>query len=185
MDTKKQKKISRFMSLVLRHQPDAAGLTLDEGGWVSVSDLLNGLSANGRGISMQQLEVVVAENDKQRFQFDEDKVRIRATQGHSVVVELGYEPAVPPEFLYHGTPKQFVASIRREGLKKQRRHHVHLHLDVTIARAAGERRGDPVILTVASGRMHASGHQFFLTPNNVWLTDAVPPEYLLYDETNA
>ena len=180
MDAKTQKKISKFMSLVLRHQPQVAGLTLDEAGWVEVDALLQGMKAQGRGISREQLDAVVRDNDKQRFQFDETKTRIRASQGHSVDVALGYEPAAPPELLFHGTPGQFVDSIRREGLTKQKRHHVHLHENRDVAVDAGGRRGRPVLLKVESGRMAADGYEFFVTPNRVWLTDCVPPQYLIF-----
>lgn len=182
MDRKNQKRISRFMSLVLRHQPQMAGLTLDTSGWVDVVDLLRGLESVGRTITRQQLEQVVAENDKQRFQFDDAKQRIRATQGHSVEVDLGYASAEPPDLLYHGTPLQFAQSIRRQGLRKQKRHHVHLHQDLSVATEVGRRRGQPVVFIVEAGRMNRDGHPFFVTPNRVWLTDAVPPDYLRTDE---
>ncbi|MCL4120347.1 UNVERIFIED_CONTAM: hypothetical protein GTU68_000457 [Idotea baltica] len=170
------------MSLVLRHQPQTAGLTLDEAGWVSVDDLLAGMKSAGRGVSQETLERVVEENDKQRFQFNEDQTRIRATQGHSVEVELGYQQSDPPEVLCHGTPKQFVESIRREGLKKQKRHHVHLHADSNLASSVGQRRGVPVLLTIEAKRMAEAGYVFYVSPNDVWLTDHVPPEFIVFPE---
>lgn len=182
MDKKQQKRISKFMSLVLRHQPQTAGLVLDNAGWVDVDDLLTGMNKAGQRVTRGQLETVVAENDKQRFQFSEDGARVRATQGHSVGVELGYEPAIPPEELAHGTPTQFVDSIRREGLKKRQRHDVHLHADLSIASSVGQRRGKPVILRIRAKAMSDAGFEFFVTPNDVWLTDHVPPEFIEFPE---
>lgn len=182
MDKKKQKTISKFMSLVLRHRPEAAGLVLDDSGWVAVEDLLAGLRSAGRDVSREMLETVVKENDKQRFQFNADRSRIRATQGHSVAVELGYERSEPPELLAHGTPKQFVESIRTQGLKKQKRHHVHLHADQALASSVGQRRGAPVVLTIEAKRMSEAGYEFFVSPNDVWLTDHVPPEFIVFPD---
>lgn len=183
MDKKQQKKFSKFMSLVLRHQPQTAGLQLDDAGWVAVDALLAGMNEAGRRITREQLETVVADNDKQRYQFSEDGTRIRATQGHSVEVDLGYESAMPPEQLAHGTPGRFVEAIRCEGLTKQKRHHVHLHADLDLAASVGQRRGTPVVLLVKARAMADAGHEFFVTPNDVWLTDHVPPEFIVFPET--
>lgn len=169
---------SKFLSLVLRHQPELIGITLDAAGWVSVSDLLRACGEHGRAITLEELREVVATNDKQRFAFSDDGERIRASQGHSVTVELGYTPAAPPEFLFHGTVEKFLPSIRKGGLKKGARHHVHLSPDEETARRVGQRRGRPFILKVSSGRMHRDGHSFFLSTNGVWLTEHVPPAYL-------
>jgi len=122
----------------------------------------------------------VASSDKQRFAFSDDRTRIRANQGHSVAVDLGYAPATPPDVLYHGTPEKFVDAIRLEGLKKMERHHVHLSESPRITMEAASRRGRPVLLTIKAKEMAAAGHAFFVTPNRVWLTDAVPAEYLMF-----
>jgi putative RNA 2'-phosphotransferase len=175
-----QVRVSKFLSLVLRHEPGKIGITLDETGWVGVDELLNGCRAHGFAITREELHAVVASSDKQRFAFSEDRTRIRANQGHSVDVELGYEPAEPPEVLYHGTPEKFVDAIRREGLKKMQRHHVHMSESPETTLAAGARRGKPVLLTIKAREMAAVGHVFFVTPNRVWLTDAVPPQYLVF-----
>lgn len=180
MDKKKQKTISKFMSLVLRHQPDTAGLTIGEGGWVEVTQLLEGMASAGRSVTREQLDFVVSDNDKQRFQFSGDGTRIRATQGHSVEVDLGYEPATPPSVLLHGTPGKFLVQIREQGLTKQKRHHVHLHQDSSLAASVGQRRGRPVVLTIDAEGMSETGHSFFVTPNSVWLTDHVPPEFITF-----
>lgn len=178
MNEKERRNKSKFLSLVLRHQPETIGISLDEAGWTDVDELLSALARNGKSMSRTMLEEAVSTNDKQRFSFSEDGSRIRANQGHSVEIELGYQEATPPPILYHGTPQQFVESISREGLKKMKRHHVHLHVDVVTSTAVGQRRGKPVLLRVNALEMHQAGHQFFVTPNDVWLTDHVPVEYL-------
>lgn len=180
MNSHEAKKISKFLSLVLRHQPQKIGLTLDNAGWTVVDDLLAKLEDAGRGISPQVLEDVVAENDKQRFQFSEDRTLIRATQGHSIDVDLGYETSVPPDVLCHGTTTTSVAAIRDQGLTKQKRHHVHLHVDQDLAASIGQRRGTPVVLSIDAKRMVTEGFVFYVTPNGVWLTDHVPPEFISF-----
>ena len=169
---------SKFLSLVLRHKPDVLGLTLDPQGWVSVEALLAAMAANGRALDRAGLERVVAGNDKKRFEFSDDGGLIRARQGHSVDVDLGYAPAAPPARLYHGTVARNLDAIRREGLLKGRRHHVHLSPDAATARTVGSRRGAPVILAIDAAAMSAAGHSFYRTGNDVWLTDAVPPAFI-------
>ena len=168
---------SKFLSLVLRHQPEVAGITLDPAGWVPVDDLLAGCVKAGQAMTRDQLDKVVATNDKKRFEFSPDGGRIRG-QGHSVEVELGYSPAAPPERLYHGTATRNLDSIRRLGLIKGQRHHVHLSADTVAAGKVGQRYGKPVVLTVMAGRMQADGFAFYLSTNGVWLVDHVPPQYL-------
>lgn len=163
---------------MLRHKPETIGLTLDEAGWAAVAELLQKCEQHGFPLSQAELETVVATNDKQRFAFSEDGRRIRANQGHSIEVELGYRPAEPPEFLYHGTVERFLPSIRAKGLLKGQRHHVHLSPDITTAARVGSRRGQPVILIVSSGQMYQAGYPFYQSTNGVWLTDHIPPQYL-------
>jgi putative RNA 2'-phosphotransferase len=174
--------ISKFLSLVLRHQPEKIGMVLDEAGWVDVDVLLEAMARNGMALSAEELSVVVANSDKQRFRLSEDGKQIRANQGHSIPVELGYQPAVPPDVLYHGTPERFVASIRQQGLLKGQRHHVHLSADVASAEKVGERRGRPVVLAIDAAKMHREGSLFFVSDNGVWLTDHVPAMYLMFPE---
>ena len=178
MDRKRRTAASKFLSYVLRHEPAAVGIALDRGGWVDVDVLLDACAQHGRRWSRQELEELVATSSKQRFAFSEDGERIRANQGHSAPVDLGYEPAEPPDVLFHGTVARLLPSIRNAGLQKMARHHVHLSADEATARAVGRRRGDPVILVVDARAMHAAGHAFYVTPNGVWLTDAVPPSFL-------
>jgi len=172
-------KISKAMSLLLRHKPEAGHISLDAQGWVSIDDLIIGLTHLGQHATATDIEHIVATNDKQRFIINGN--RIRANQGHSVTVELGLPPATPPAVLYHGTVQKFLSTIFRDGLQKRKRHHVHLSADVTTATTVGDRRGQAVILNIDAARMHADGHQFFVTANQVWLTDHVPPSYLYKD----
>lgn len=170
--------VSKFLSMVLRHDPGKIGLRLDAAGWAEVDELLAAAAAAGTRIDRATLERVVAENDKQRFALSPDGTRIRANQGHSVGVELGLQPQTPPEVLYHGTATRFVDSIRESGLHSASRTHVHLSADEVTARAVGQRHGRPVILSIAAGRMHRDGHPFFRSENGVWLTGAVPADYI-------
>ena len=176
------KRISKSLSYVLRHRPDSIGIALDEAGWTDVGVLLEAMNANGKSITRDQLDHVVAANDKQRFIFSEDGSRIRANQGHSVPVALDYEQAIPPAALYHGTVQAFAEAIRTEGLHKGKRHHVHLSETVDTATTVGQRRGRPVILTVQAFAMHTSGHTFYRTPNQVWLVDSVPPQFIQFPD---
>jgi len=169
---------SKFLSLVLRHQPETIGLQLDSQGWASVSDLLRALSSSHLPLSLAELQEVVRSNDKQRFSFSEDGSRIRASQGHSLAIDLGYERALPPPALFHGTAERFLESIREQGLVKGQRHHVHLSADSETAMNVGQRYGKPVVLKIASERMNRDGHLFFRSANGVWLTEHVPVEYL-------
>ena len=178
MDEQARTQVSKFLSLVLRHKPETIGIVLDREGWVPVDTLLAACRAHGRDISRARLDDIVATNPKRRFAFSADGARIRANQGHSVEVDLRLEEKDPPEVLYHGTVQRFLPSIDAEGLKKGRRHHVHLSADVATARKVGARRGKPVVLKVDAGRMYQDGYKFFVSANGVWLTDSVPPGYL-------
>lgn len=175
---KKLVPISKFVSKVLRHAPESVGLTLDEAGWVGVDDLLAAAARARVPMDRATLERVVAENDKKRFAFSDDGFRIRASQGHSVSVELGLEPVTPPDVLFHGTADRNLESIRAQGLIPGRRTHVHLSADEETAVAVGRRHGRPVVLRVAAGAMHRAGHPFYRSENGVWLTAAVPPEHV-------
>lgn len=181
-DDDRDKEVSKFLSYILRHHPEKIGIVLDSQGWVDVGELLSKLAQNGKSISQEQLERVVANNDKKRFAFSDDGTRIRASQGHSIEVELGYTPVVPPETLYHGTADRFLASIRKSGLVKQSRQHVHLSQTQETATAVGKRHGRLVLLTVRTGEMHREGYTFFLSANNVWLTEEVPSEFIDFPE---
>lgn len=174
------KNISKFLSLVLRHEPQSIGIELGVGGWVAVDDLIAQARRAGVAIDDDVLRAVVAESDKKRFTLSADGSRIRAAQGHSVAVDLGLVPAVPPETLFHGTAITSLEAILLEGLTPQGRQKVHLSADTETALKVGQRHGKPVVLTVAAGRMQADGLTFWQAENAVWLTDAVPPAYLSY-----
>lgn len=173
-------RISKFLSLVLRHRPEQIGIELDASGWIDVELLLAACSKHNFPISIEELEHVVRTSDKKRFAFSEDRNRIRANQGHSVNVELGYEPVEPPEILYHGTAVKSVESIKSNGLQKRARTHVHLSADVVTASKVGLRHGELVLLRVLSKRMYDQGFQFYLSANGVWLTEHVPVGYLCF-----
>ena len=177
--------LSKFLSFVLRHKPDAIGLTLDPQGWVSIDELVEKGNAAGTRLGREELLHVVATSDKKRFSVSDDGQRIRAAQGHSVAVELGLSPQEPPSILYHGTATRFVHSILSEGLKPQARQQVHLSVDEATAHRVGQRHGKPVILKIEALRMHAKGFNFFLADNGVWLTDQVPPEFLAPSSSTA
>ena len=171
-------KLSKFLSLILRHKPDIIGLTLDARGWADVDVLIKLARQHGRQINRSLLEQIVANNNKKRFAFNKDKTKIRANQGHSIPVDLTLTPQQPPEYLYHGTATRFLDSIYSRGLVRQNRHHVHLSANRVTAIEVGKRHGKPAILKIAAEKMHDAGLEFFLTQNNVWLTDSVPPKYI-------
>ncbi len=178
MNPKETTRASKFLSLVLRHQPETAGIALDSAGWAEVDELLAGCERTRRAITRRQLDHIVATCAKKRFEFSPDRRRIRASQGHSVKVELEYEPLEPPKVLYHGTVAVFQEAIRSGGLKKMARHHVHLSEEPATALLVGGRRGKPVLLTIRAAEMHAAGTPFFRSTNGVWLVDAVPVEFI-------
>ena len=182
MEPHQLKPISKSLSYVLRHRPDSVGLELETGGWTTVKALLDAFKKAGKNLSVEILKEVVTQNDKQRFEFSDDGLRIRARQGHSVEVELGYEPAIPPSVLYHGTATRNLDSILAQGLLKGRRHHVHLSTNKETMIQVAMRHGKPVLLVVQSAQMHAAGHEFFVTGNNVWLTDHVPSQFISVGE---
>lgn len=174
----RQIRVSKFLSKVLRHQPELLQLTLAPGGWVDVDALLDGCRSHDFPITRDELEHIVSASDKQRFSFDETGMRIRANQGHSTEVKLALEQVIPPDVLYHGTSERALDTVLRDGLHRMSRHHVHLTADLNTARSVGSRRGRPVVLSVDAAAMQDSGFVFFRSVNGVWLTDNVPPFYL-------
>lgn len=168
---------SRFLSLVLRHKPEAAGVTLDEHGWADVEVLLQGVNKR-HPLTMAQLEEIVRTDDKQRYSFNDDKTKIRANQGHSIPVDVELTECEPPEMLYHGTGKKYFDSIMESGLVPKSRLYVHLSKDIETAKSVGVRHGTPIVFTVMSGQMFEDGYLFYCSSNGVWLTKHVPPKYL-------
>ena len=171
-------KLSVFISLVLRHKPEAAHITLDEHGWANVEELLSGINDTGRKIYMEILEEIVITDNKQRYSFNQDKTLIRANQGHSVPVDVELKEQEPPDFLFHGTATRFLDSIINEGLKPMSRLYVHLSKDIETALKVGRRHGAPVILKIHSEDMYKDGYMFYLSENGVWLTKKVDVKYL-------
>jgi putative RNA 2'-phosphotransferase len=172
-------KTSKFLSLVLRHEPEKIGLQLDKQGWVVIDELLQKAGPH-LPLTNELLHQIVSTSDKKRFAISEDGLRIRAHQGHSVEVELGLQPQTPPGVLYHGTASRFLDSIRQQGLLRGERHHVHLSANIDTALTVGKRHGQAVILTVKAAQMQRAGHVFYCSENSVWLTDHVPVEFLVF-----
>lgn len=171
---------SKLLSLVLRHKPELIGISLDLAGWTDVSELIQAIQTHKiPEFTHDDLVAIVNENDKQRFEFNAAGTKIRACQGHSVKVDLGYKVVTPPFSLYHGTTAIAANLILESGIKKGKRHAVHLSDSVTTASKVGERRGDPVILLVESRHMWVDGHLFYQSTNGVWLTEYVPPKYVV------
>ncbi|RME03905.1 MAG: RNA 2'-phosphotransferase [Planctomycetota bacterium] len=180
MDSKRRTKLSKFLSYILRHHPEKIGLNLDKNGWADVNTLLEKCQQHNIHITRNELEEVVKLNSKQRFAFSPDNTKIRSNQGHSIPVELDYEPTPPPNILYHGTSERFLDSIRQKGLQKKQRHHVHLSSDMKTALEVGKRHGKPIVLKIKAREMSENGFTFYLTSNNVWLVETVPPTYLIF-----
>ncbi|MFE5481517.1 RNA 2'-phosphotransferase [Streptomyces sp. NPDC056527] len=177
-DERRTVKVSKYLSKHLRHQPERIGLVLDANGWTEIDTLLRAAAEHGFPISRAELDHVVAANDKKRFAIE--GTRIRASQGHTVTVDLDLPPAEPPAYLYHGTVASHLDAIRAEGLRPMARHHVHLSPDRETATRVGARRGRPVVLSVDAGAMHRAGYVFHVSANGVWLTDTVPPKFLRF-----
>lgn len=171
--------LSKFLALVLRHDPKAIGLTLSDQGWVSVDELLAALAQHGRPLARAALQQLVANSDKQRFAFSADGRSIRANQGHSVAVDLGLLPVQPPDVLFHGTVTRALPAIAAQGLLKGKRHHVHLSATAEVAQTVGARRGAAVVLEIDARAMTLAQHSFYRSKNGVWLTDHVPTQFLL------
>ena len=179
MDKRRQTKISKFLSYVLRHDPDSIGIQLDSGGWVDVSELLQAAEQRGFRISEGELKAIVKQSDKQRFSLNEDATHIRANYGHSIPVELGYDPEVPPDILYHGTAARNIKTIRNNGLTKGNRQYVHLSPDPETAKSVGQRHGKSIVLEIRSRQMHSDGYKFYHSQSKIWLTMHVPAKYLV------
>ena len=178
MNEQQKKRISKFLSLILRHQPETINLTLDENGWANVDELREKCSKRNINFTLEELDEVVETNDKKRFIFNEDKTQIRANQGHSIDIDLALKPQQPLEFLYHGTAQTNIDSILEKGIEKRNRQHVHLSQDKETATKVGMRHGKPVILTIRTGKMFEDGILFYLSENRVWLTDFVDAKYI-------
>ena len=174
---------SKLLTFILRHHSDKFNLKLDKEGWIDINTLLNAINSSNNNkignITMEQVLEIVRLCDKQRFQLSEDRSKIRACQGHSLAeVELKFTKKRPPVLLFHGTVDKIVNVIMEQGINKMARHHVHLSNDLTTAIEVGKRRGAPILFLVDSKQMYADGAEFFISENNVWLTENVPPQYI-------
>jgi putative RNA 2'-phosphotransferase len=176
---------SKFLALILRHEPERVGLKVGEAGWVNVQELLKAVNSHGVALSLEQLKHIVATSDKRRFAFSEDGQRIRANQGHSVEVDLQYAPQTPPEILYHGTAARFLPGIGKEGLQRMSRHDVHLSAETKVTLQTGARHGKPALLVIRAGDMHRAGHVFRCSTNGAWLVNHVPPEFIDFPQTES
>ncbi|MBQ9327937.1 MAG: RNA 2'-phosphotransferase [Solobacterium sp.] len=181
---------SKYLSLILRHKPEAVGITLDGHGWAHTAELIHQVNQT-HPLTMELLEEIVRTDEKQRFSFNEDKTKIRANQGHSIPVDVEMEEGEPPELLYHGTGEKYVASILKQGLLPKSRLYVHLSTDTSTARKVGSRHGNPMIFLVQAGQMYRDGYVFRYSENGIWMTKQVPVSYLILldkwsndDETN-
>ena len=178
MNNKDLVKISKFLSLVLRHKPESIGLKLDENGWAFVDDLLVRSKERFRNLNKDVLFEVVEKNNKKRFALNDDNTKIRASQGHSVNIDLSLKPIEPPNYLFHGTSTKNWELIKNIGLKKQNRQFVHLSKDKQTAINVGRRHGTPVVLKIMAKEMYNDGFKFYLSENLVWLTDSVPIKFI-------
>lgn len=179
MNEYQKTKISKFLSLILRHKPETIGISLDEKGWIEIEILTKACAEKGVIFNRAELEKIVETNDKKRFSFNQGKTKIRANQGHSIDVKLELEERIPPKILYHGTAERNLDSILINGLQKMKRHHVHLSVDFETARNVGARYGRPAVFAINTEKMlTAGGFKFFVSANEVWLVDEVPPQFL-------
>ncbi|WP_175017402.1 RNA 2'-phosphotransferase [Rasiella rasia] len=175
---KQQTHISKFLSLVLRHKPETIGVQLDQNGWVDINELIEKSNKYGIKFNRETLNHIVATNSKKRFAINNKLDKIRASQGHSIEIELGYTSQKPPRTLFHGTSEKSVQSILKKGLKRQNRQHVHLSSDIETAKKVGQRHGKPYIFKVFAEQMFNDNLEFFISENGVWLTENVPEKYL-------
>ncbi|MGZ5248244.1 MAG: RNA 2'-phosphotransferase [Flavitalea sp.] len=178
INEKEAVRISRFLSLVLRHKPEQIGLELDSSGWADVNLLIQKCNQSDIPLSLEVLKHIVETNSKKRFAFNAQQNKIRASQGHSIEVSLELKPVKPPEILYHGTAERFVPSILQAGLMKQQRQHVHLSQTIETALDVGLRHGKPVVFEVLSREMYEDKFEFYRSENGIWLTKSVPAKYL-------
>lgn len=176
--------MSRYLSYILRHSPESIGLKLDDHGWALISELISCAAAKGRRLTMEMIHQMVRNDPKGRYAISRDGLYIRANQGHTIDVDLQLEAVAPPVSLFHGTAERFLDTILKEGLKPMKRHHVHLSVDRTTAEAVGQRYGKVVVLQIDCRAMHQAGYVFYVSQNNVWLTNSVPTEYIRVENHN-
>jgi len=175
----KKKEASKYLSYILRHSPQTIGLNIDEHGWADIEELIqNTKKYKNRDLTFEMIQEIVETDDKKRYVLSDDGKRIRACQGHSINVDLQLTEKAPPLILYHGTARRFLDSIMKGGLKPQNRQYVHLSMTEEVALSVGKRHGQPVILQIKAYNMYEEGYRFYLSENNIWLTEFVPVKYL-------
>lgn len=179
MEEERRIKISKSLSYWLRHRPEVIGITLNDGGWVDVKELIE-KAQKEVSFDFNELKEVVKSCDKQRFSFSDDFCSIRASQGHSIKVKLEFKEVAAPPVLYHGTAEKFIESIQKKGLIPGKRHHVHLSKDIETASKVGQRHGKLVILTIDTIKMQDAGFRFYISDNGVYLTESVPKKYIKF-----
>lgn len=178
LSSEREVKISKYLSKHLRHRPERLGIKLDRQGWTDIDALLVACEKHNFPVSREELEAVVTHSPKQRYTIDQEQGLIRAVQGHSVDVDLGYKKLEPPALLYHGTHEKVAGQIDQTGLSAQGRHHVHLSEDIDTARTVGSRRGRAIVFVIRALSMHHGGAAFYRADNGVWLTEVIPAAYL-------
>jgi putative RNA 2'-phosphotransferase len=172
-------RISKFLSLILRHSPETISLNMDKNGWVNINELINNANKyKNMNLTIDLIKTIVKTNDKQRFILSDDELRIRANQGHSIKVDLELEEKIPPDILYHGTARRFLDKIMKDGIKTMNRQHVHLSHTEETALTVGKRHGEPIILYINSKKMYDEGFKFYLSENRVWLVNYIPVNYI-------
>ena len=178
-----KKNVSVYISYLLRHNPDDVGLKMDEHGWVLAEELIEGINNSGTyTLDFTQLEEIVRQDSKGRYRFSDDRLKIKACQGHSIPwVEPELEYIAPPKFLYHGTTTAAYDKIMKSGsISRMNRHAVHMQEDPAKAWQSATRwHLTPVVLKIDTDKMHRDGYVFGKTENNVWCTESVPTEYIV------
>lgn len=182
MTSKEKTKASKFMSLILRHNPSAGGIVLDANGWANTFDLVKALKTKFPTMSVAILKEIVAEDEKQRYAFSAHDMKIRANQGHSIDVDVELIETIPPNLLFHGTSENVIWKIERNGILPMSRQYVHLSTDWDTAIKVGKRHGKPRVIIVQAEQMVADKHIFYQSQNNVWLTKEVPVKYLIFED---
>lgn len=177
--SKPYKDYSKYMSFVLRHHPEEIDVVLEDGGWAPLDILIKKMNEKGYKVNLDIVRDVVNSNDKKRFTINEDKTKIKANQGHSVEIDLKLQKKIPPVMLYHGTSEKYVKDIKKKGILKMKRHHVHLSADKDTAINVGFRHGKPFVLSIDTKSMYADNIDFYQSDNNVWLTDYIAPKYII------
>lgn len=162
------------LSWLLRHDSHSfvKGL-IDNCGWRSVDEIINKYH-----YTQELLDEIVKTNNKNRYEYNEDKTKIRARQGHSINVDVGLTPVTDVDELYHGTSDKFIDSIIKEGIKPMSRIYVQLSKDIETAITVGKRHGGKtVIIIVDVKRMISDGESIYISNNGIYCTKYVDPKY--------